>query len=164
LGGTVYAANGGFSGKEIRPASMPGNRIKPNSVTAAQVRESSLGAVPLAKRAEGLAGSGWGKVSAAGVLSDAHNVASIIHSPGQGLYCIGIAGNDPSKSPMSVTLDGSDGDTTYGSGAILAAAQWFSAGTNCPPRTYEVRTADFVVRGGRFESSVLDNGFFFFVP
>ena len=65
---------------------------------------------------------------------------------------------------MLVTLDGSDGDTTFGSGAILAVAQWFSGGGNCPQGTYEVRTGDFVIRSGRFESNQLDNAFSFFVP
>ncbi len=164
LGGTVYAAQGGFSGTAIRPGSMPGNRLRPNSITGTQVKESTLKAVPLAKQAEGLQGSGWGRVSAAGVLSASHNVASITHSPGGGVYCISIAGNNPAKSPMLVTLDGSDGDTTFASGAILAAAQWFSGGGNCPQGSYEVRTGDFVVRSGRFESSLLDNAFSFFVP
>jgi hypothetical protein len=164
LGGTVYAAQGRLSGTAIRPGSTPGNRLEPNSVTATQVKESSLKAVPLARMAEGFKGAGWGRVSAAGVLSASHNVSSITHTPGQGVYCIAIAGNDPSKSPMLVTLDGSDGDTTFGSGAILAAAQWFSQGGNCPAGTYEVRTGDFVIRSGRFESNMLDNAFSFFVP
>jgi hypothetical protein len=163
LGGTVYAA-GGLSGREIRPGSMPGNRLKRDSVTGNQVRESSLEAVPLAKQAEGFAGSGWGRVSAGGVLGDAHNVASITHAPGQGLYCIRVARNSPSKSPMLVTLDGSDGDTLFGSPAILATAQWYSAGADCPADAYEVRTGDFVVRAGRLESTYVDNAFSFFVP
>jgi len=163
LGGTVYAAQEGFSGKAIRPGSMPGNRLQPNSVTGTQVKESSLKAVPLARQADGLQGSGWGRVSAAGVLSASHGVASITH-PGSGVYCLSISGNNPDKSPMLVTLDSSDGDTTFGSGAILASAQWFSAGGNCPQGSYEVRTGDFVVRSGRFESNQLDNAFSFFVP
>lgn len=162
LGGTVYAA-GKLNGSQIRPGSIPGNRLKASSVTGAQVKESSLKAVPLAKQAEGLAGSGWGRVSASGVLSGAHNVASIAHSA-PGLYCIRIAGNTPSKSPILVTVDASDGDTSFGPGAILATAQWFSAGQECPADSYEVRTGDFVVRAGRFESSFQDNAFSFYVP
>jgi hypothetical protein len=50
LGGTVYAA-GGFSGRDIRRGSLPGNRIANDSVTGAQVEESSLGTVPSATRA-----------------------------------------------------------------------------------------------------------------
>lgn len=50
LGGTVYAA-GKISGKSIKVKSLPGNRLKPNSVTGKQVKESSLGQVPLATTA-----------------------------------------------------------------------------------------------------------------
>jgi hypothetical protein len=164
LGGTVYAS-GRLSGKEIRPGSTPGNRLEKNSVTGAQVRESSLKAVPLAKGAEGLAGSGWGRVSASGTLSEARGVASITHSPGQGLYCIRIAGNTPSQSPMLVSLDGSDGDTRFaGLKPILATALWFSSGTDCPTDSYEVRTGDFDFSGLHPESRFVDNAFSFFVP
>ena len=103
-------------------------------------------------------------MSASGVLSDAHNVASISHSPGQGLYCIRIIGNNPAKSPMLVTLDGSDGDTTFGARAIFASAQWFSSGQDCPGGGYEVRTGDFQVEFSRLNSEFVDNAFSFFVP
>jgi hypothetical protein len=163
LGGTVYAA-GVLSGTQIRPGSLPANRLKPNSVTGKQVKESSLKAVPFAKEATSLTGAGWGKVSASGVLSDGHNVASISHSTGQGLYCIRITRNNPAQSPMQVTLDGSDDDTAYGTKVILATAEWFSAGHDCPEGGYEVRTADFQVEFGKLNSQFADNAFSFFVP
>jgi hypothetical protein len=135
---------------------MPGNRLVPNSVTGTQVKESTLKNLP--------SSSAWGKVSASGVLTAQQDVRSIIHSPGQGLYCIGVRGRSPAAHPMLVTLDGSDGDLTIQSGATLPVAQWFSAGSNCPHDDYEVRTADFTMRAGRLESSFADNGFSFFVP
>ncbi|HVQ58268.1 MAG TPA: hypothetical protein VMS60_05095 [Solirubrobacterales bacterium] len=52
LGGTVYAAGGGFSGKTIKRGSIPANRIAPASIGAAQVDEASLDQVPSAARAE----------------------------------------------------------------------------------------------------------------
>ncbi len=163
LGGTVYAA-GKLSGSQIRVRSLPGNRLRQNSVTAKEVKESSLKAVPLANEAIGLAGAGWGRVSAGGALSDAHNVASVSHSPGQGLYCIQVAGNNPLKSPMLVTLDGSDGDTAFGTKVVLASAQWFSSGADCPAGRYEVRTGDFQVEFNRLDSQFADNAFSFLVP
>ncbi len=53
LGGTVYAAghSGKINGKTIKVKSIPGNRLKPNTVTGKQVKESSLGLVPLAGEA-----------------------------------------------------------------------------------------------------------------
>lgn len=163
LGGAAYAS-GTLNGGDIRPGSIPGNRLKKNSVTGAQIKESSLKAVPFAKQAESSAGSGWGRVSAAGVISDARNVASITHSPGQGLYCIRIAGNKPSQSPMLLSMDGSDGDTIYGAKPTLATAQWLSVGTDCPADAYEVRTGDFAFGGSKAESKFADNAFSFFVP
>ncbi len=50
LGGTVYAA-GKINGKTIKVKSLPGNRIKPNTVTGSQVKESSLSQVPSAANA-----------------------------------------------------------------------------------------------------------------
>jgi hypothetical protein len=154
LGGTVYAAGGGLSGKEIRPGSMPGNRLAPNSVTGKQVKESTLKGVHV--------GSAWGRVSAAGVLTEAHAVGSISH-PSEGLYCLGITGRSPASAPLQVTADGSDGDMIQG-GGLVTTAQWFSAGPDCPAGTYEVRTVDFLVKTGRGEVLFKDNAFSFFVP
>jgi len=52
LGGTVYAAAGKIDGKSIKVKSLPGNRLKPNTVTDKQVKESTLGQVPRAKEAK----------------------------------------------------------------------------------------------------------------
>jgi hypothetical protein len=50
LGGTVYAA-ATISGKTIKKGSIPANRLKPDSLTGAQVNEDSLGVVPRAASA-----------------------------------------------------------------------------------------------------------------
>jgi hypothetical protein len=50
FGGTVYAGTK-ISGKTIRKNSEPGNRIKKDTVTGKQVKESTLGIVPLATSA-----------------------------------------------------------------------------------------------------------------
>jgi hypothetical protein len=49
LGGTVYAA-AKINGKTIRPGSIPANRIKADSLGAAQIDEGSLGNVASANR------------------------------------------------------------------------------------------------------------------
>ena len=51
LGGTVYAA-GKINGKAIKVKSLPGNRLKDDAVTGAQVKESTLGKVPNATHAD----------------------------------------------------------------------------------------------------------------
>jgi hypothetical protein len=52
--GTVYAA-GKLNGKQIKKGSIPGNRLKPHSVTGKQVNSSTLGTVPAAQTANSLA-------------------------------------------------------------------------------------------------------------
>jgi hypothetical protein len=49
LGGSAYAA-GKFSGKSIKPKSIPPNRIKPGSLTSTQIKDGSLKAVGSALR------------------------------------------------------------------------------------------------------------------
>ena len=49
LGGTVYAT-GVINGKTVKKESLPGNRLRPDSVTGKQVNEASL-ALPAASRA-----------------------------------------------------------------------------------------------------------------
>lgn len=50
LGGSAYAASK-INGKAIKVKSIPGNRLKPNTVTGAQVNESTLAQVPSAVQA-----------------------------------------------------------------------------------------------------------------
>ena len=54
LGGTVYAAHK-IDGRAIRRSSVPGNRLKGNSVIGKQVKESSLKTVPQAALADTVA-------------------------------------------------------------------------------------------------------------
>lgn len=65
LGGSVYAANK-INGKRIKKASMPANRIVPNTVKGRQVRESALGQVPRAAVANSA-----GSANSAGVANAA---------------------------------------------------------------------------------------------
>jgi hypothetical protein len=51
LSGTVYAA-AKIDGRTIRKGSIPANRVKPESLTGAQVNESALGTVPSAAKAQ----------------------------------------------------------------------------------------------------------------
>lgn len=50
LGGTVYAA-GAINGRSIKKGSIPGNRLRADSLTGAQIEEGSLGTVPSARTA-----------------------------------------------------------------------------------------------------------------
>lgn len=50
LGGSAYAASK-INGKTIKVKSIPGNRLKPNTVTGTQVNESTLAQVPSAAQA-----------------------------------------------------------------------------------------------------------------
>jgi hypothetical protein len=55
--GTGIAASGGFSGKAIKKRSQPGNRLKKDTVTGKEVKESKLGQVPKAANALTLQGN-----------------------------------------------------------------------------------------------------------
>lgn len=50
LGGTVYAASA-INGRSIKKGSIPGNRLRADSLTGAQIEEGSLGTVPSARTA-----------------------------------------------------------------------------------------------------------------
>jgi hypothetical protein len=43
LGGTVYAASGKIDGSQIKPKSLPGNRLQAQSVTATQIKNGAIG-------------------------------------------------------------------------------------------------------------------------
>ena len=55
LGGSTYAAVQ-LDGRDIRDASIPAKKVKPNSLTGRQIREGRLGRVPEARVADRLRG------------------------------------------------------------------------------------------------------------
>ena len=77
LGGTVYAADQ-INGKEIKKGSEPGNRLKKDTVTGKQVRESSLETVPDAANANTLQGQGPDAFAPSGL-----EAAHVVGAPGQ---------------------------------------------------------------------------------
>ena len=77
LGGTVYAANH-INGKQIKKGSEPGNRLKTDTVTGKQVRESSLETVPDAANANTLQGQGPDAFAPSGL-----EAAHVVGAPGE---------------------------------------------------------------------------------
>ena len=49
LAGTAAQADAAINGSKLKKKSVPANRIKPNSLTGAQINEAKLGLVPVAK-------------------------------------------------------------------------------------------------------------------
>jgi hypothetical protein len=47
LGGTVYAASGQISGAQIKPKSLPANRLKAKSITGNQIKNGAIGQAQL---------------------------------------------------------------------------------------------------------------------
>jgi hypothetical protein len=91
MGGSVYAASK-LSGKTIKKNSEPGNRIKTDSLTGKQIKESTLGPVPSATNAANAANAqpvAFAHVSAGAVLDTANskNVGSVTPVGGAG-YCL----------------------------------------------------------------------------
>jgi hypothetical protein len=69
LGGTGYAAVA-INGKSITPHSIPGNRLKADALTGAQVKESTLGVVPFADHAHGADHAAGADVAQHAALAD----------------------------------------------------------------------------------------------
>lgn len=74
LTGTSYAA-AKINGKSIQKASIPGNRLKADAATGAQVKEASLGTVPRATDADKLGGQPPGSFLQGGGNVDGQAVA-----------------------------------------------------------------------------------------
>jgi hypothetical protein len=82
LGGTAFAGPVArlakmISGSTIKPRSIPGNRLKNDTLTGKQIKESSLGSVPTARRATnathaGTAGSATNATNAASATNATH--------------------------------------------------------------------------------------------
>jgi hypothetical protein len=139
LGGSVYAA-GKLNGTTIKRASLPGNRIVPNSVKGKQVREGSLGQVPRA----GVANAAFSTSHFDAIdLPDSTGTIATLDIPSAGAYvitakftglgstaggifnarCTLTAGSDVDNSDFDVLGNGSD-DTEQ---VVLQVAHDFDA-------------------------------------
>jgi hypothetical protein len=129
LGGTVYAA-GKLNGKTIKRSSIPGNRLKGDSVTGAQVNEASLGVVPNATNATNATNAAnaqpiaFAHLSSAGVLDEANskNVGSAVRDI-EGVYCFSGLPFTPRGGQATVDPVGSSNQF----------AQFSIGGTGCSP-------------------------------
>lgn len=149
LGGGAYAAatitgadieNGSITGKDVKNGSIPGaKKLKANSVTGRQVKESSLGQVPSAADADELGGqppsayaSNWalvaGTATGATVLASSDGVSAT--RIGTGAYVV-AAGASVVRRPLTATLH-----PIAGAGFVTVAPCGGSAnnpgGVNCP--------------------------------
>jgi hypothetical protein len=149
LGGGAYAAatitgadirNGTITGKDIKNGSVPGaKKLKANSVTGRQVKESSLGQVPSAADADELGGqppsayaSDWavvaGTATGATVLASSEGVSAT--RIGAGVYAVDF-GESVVRRPLTATLH-----PAAGPGFVTVAPCGGSAnnpgGVNCP--------------------------------
>jgi hypothetical protein len=141
LGGTVYAA-GKLNGKAIKRNSVPGNRMKSDSITGLQVNESSLGTVPSATNAANATNAtnaanaqpiAFAHVSGAGVLDAANskNVGSVFRQS-EGIYCFSGLPFTPRGGQATVDAVGSSNDF----------AQLGVGGAGCPNTEAFVDTFD----------------------
>jgi hypothetical protein len=131
LGGTVYAASK-IDGKTIEKASMPGNRVKPDSLKGKQIKEAKLAEVPKADHANSADAAdsaqpvAFAYVNADGTvdgsLSKGVSSANITH-PNTGTYCV---------SDVSFEIRGGQ-VTPYFGGSRGTTAQFTPSPTgNCP--------------------------------
>ena len=94
LGGTVYATNK-ISGKTIKKGSEPGNRLKNDSVTDKQVKESTLGTVPNANALQGQGPGAFAPASLANIESP-----HLVGAPGEPVFENSWAPGGGSDEPL----------------------------------------------------------------
>jgi hypothetical protein len=119
LGGSVYAA-GKINGKTVKRNSLPGNRLKADSVTGLQVNEGSLGVVPNAGNATNAVNAtnatnassaqpvAFAHVTEGGALVTAmsKNVGSAVRDA-EGVYCLSGLPFTPRGGQATVNIAGS---------------------------------------------------------
>jgi hypothetical protein len=149
FGGTVYAGTK-ISGKTIRKNSEPGNRIKKDTVTGKQVKESTLGVVPLATSATSATSASsanpiaFAQVSATGAVNAANSkgvVQANVTNNGTGIKCFSGLSFTPKGGVATVDYNqSSDGEVAqFGlgvSGGCAPGTQAFvyteDTGSNLP--------------------------------
>ena len=116
--GGAYAKATLIDGKAIRTGSMPANRIAPNSITAAQIKNGSIGLADLSTATRsnlgGSTGTGGTDTGGTGGCTnpDSHGVApACMQGPGSG---DGITAPIYLKRPYSAHLNGSYADAVTG--------------------------------------------------
>jgi hypothetical protein len=136
LGGSVYAA-GKLNGKTIKRNSVPGNRLKADSVTGRQINEGTLSAVPNATNAANAVNAtnamsaasaqpvAFAHVSEDGTLDPARskNVGSATRE-GEGVYC--LSGVPFTPRGVQVTVD------AVGSSSQFAQVGITGSPADCP--------------------------------
>jgi hypothetical protein len=137
LGGTVYAGSK-ISGKSIKKGSEPGNRIKRDTITGRQVKESSLGEVPKAANATVGAPLAYGRVTDPGTGALANGATNLTSSKANtaGRYCFTVTDGSPTNVQVTLDWDKSPGDASAPAVSVPAepvyecpAGTEFSVGT-----------------------------------
>jgi hypothetical protein len=149
LGGTVYAGSK-ISGKSIKKGSEPGNRIKRDTITGRQVKESSLGEVPKAANATVGAPLAYGRVIDPGTGALANGAVNLTSSKANtaGRYCFTVTDGSPTN--VQVTIDWDKSPFNPSAQASLPAEPVYQ----CPAGT------EFSVGTYNSSSTPEDMGFF----
>jgi len=169
--GTVYAASK-INGKSVKKNSLPGNRIKTDSLTNKQIKESTLGTVPSATTA-GNGFRAYGQITSTAPFFNSarsRNIASVTN-PSIGTFCVAFAssaGINPATTGAAVSLNFGDDATVGGPPAATdkqAFAEWNSSATSgCPSGTMAFRTGYSQMGGAGEGNTNANEGFFFVVP
>src|SRR5919112_370281 len=134
LGGSGYAAVQ-FNVKSIKNGTLPGKKLKRNSVTGKQVKESTLATVPRARRATLLGGASANSfLPVGGTAADASKFAGL--SPTSFVRRECDQSNGQTKGTVSITAN-----------AGFSAAFTPVPGYNCSGQTIEARRLSM----GRYE-------------
>jgi hypothetical protein len=146
LGGSVYAA-GKINGKTIKRNSLPGNRLKADSVTGQQVNEGSLGVVPNATNATSAVNAtnaasaqpvAFAHVNDDGTLDPANskNISGVVRQA-EGIYC--VSGLPFTPRGGQVTVDAFGSASQYGQ----VATEGCDENSDATVDTFNPLTGDF---------------------
>jgi hypothetical protein len=174
LGGTSVAAANLINGKQIKPNSIPKNRLTKAAIAGLKGNRGAGGPTG-ARGATGLQGSkgntgsqgvpgtarAWAGVLTNGTLDGprSHNVTSVIHLNGSGLYCLEL---DPS---VPATTTGAAASPYY-PGDLTNTTQFAQVefGGHCGLNGVEVETRLVTGSGSALAVTLVDQAFFAAIP
>ncbi|HTS72228.1 MAG TPA: hypothetical protein VMG74_00780 [Gaiellaceae bacterium] len=162
LGGTSFAAASFINGKQIKPGSLPKNRLTKSAIKSLKGNKGVQG-VPGQRGptgAQGVAGPGarWAAVSPTGTIVLQSGGIAVSH-PGTGIYIVNF-GADVSKDLVLLTpgtvADGSFRGTAVGSSCAAPATT--ASLTGCP--TTNAQNFVFVGELNSGDTAVGNHGFY----
>jgi hypothetical protein len=181
LGGTAIAAGNGLLPKnsvgaaQLKKNAVTGPKIKNGVIAKQKLTAAAIAALKGARGPTGPKGTqggqgqpgpagtarAWARVAKNGSLETArsHNVTSVIHLSGTGIYCLELAGSIPALSTGAAASPYYPGDDT--NPTEIAHAEFYG---KCGLNGAEVHTWLVDVSVGSLRTTLTDESFFAVIP